>query len=520
MIKVIKMDGTYIFSLLPLTTLVASFSMPLINYLVHGSKKVIQLIAVIASLIPLIISIYLVKLAFSIDKILVYGFGGWPPPIGITYMLDKTNALLIFTTAFLMFLIVLYSYDYLKKHGGLSWYYTLYFGLETGLFGVLLTSDVFNLFVMIEVVSVASYSLVMFYRHRGDSIAAGLKYAFIGSLGTTIYFLALGIIYGIYGTVNLFDLTCKTHNYPYPYTGLPVGDLVLGSAVALVLISWTFMIKSGVFPNHFWLPDAHPAAPTPISAILSGLVVNVGVYAMFRYIYIIYGGNLVSALAFILEVISTILLITGALSAIIGSLLMHVQNDVKRIIAYSTVMHMGYLFMAIGVRNSLGAEAFILHIINHSIAKASLFLATGVFIYVAGTRYVDKLGGLASNLPFATFALIVSGLNLAGVPPLPVFYSKLLLFNALFQYNIVYAIVLVITSAMALIAYIKLLYIIIFGRRIIFKISKTPPYMKYVLIFLTFTMIIIGISISYVLETYISPAASQMMNIYNYMIRP
>ena len=514
------MDQAYLIGLLPLITLVTSFTMPLINYSVKGNRKIIQVVAIIASLIPLTISLKLVDLAYSTNEVIIYKFGGWPPPIGITYMLDKMNSILILTTTFLMFLIVIYSYDYLKKHGGLGWYYTLYFGLETGLLGVLLTGDVFNLFVMIEVVSVASYSLVMFYRHRGDSIAAGLKYAFIGSLGTTIYFLALGIIYGVYGTVNLFDLTCKTHGYPYPYTGLPVGDIVLGSAIALVLVSWTFMIKSGVFPNHFWLPDAHPAAPTPISAILSGLVVNVGAYAMFRYIYVIYGGSLGPALSFVLNIVSTILLITGSLSAIIGSLLMHFQTDVKRIIAYSTVMHMGYLFMAIGVRSELGATAFILHMINHSIAKASLFLAAGVFIYVVGTRYLNKLGGLAQSLPLATFALAVSGLNLAGVPPLPVFYSKLVLFNALFQYNIAYAIILVVTSAIALIAYIRILYVVIFGSREVREIGKTPAGIKAVLLLLTIVMIVMGIGISYIIDMYIYPAAHQTIDVFNYMIKP
>ena len=514
------MGYEYLFGVLPLTTLVASFIMPLINYSLIGNKKIIQAIAVIASLIPLIISFKIVELAFSNDNVLVYRFGGWPPPIGIVYVLDKMNSLLILTTTFLMFLIVIYSYDYLKQHNGLGWYYTLYFGLETGLLGVLLTGDVFNLFVMIEVVSVASYSLVMFYRHRGDSIAAGLKYAFIGSLGTTIYFLALGIIYGVYGTVNLFDLTTKTHGYPYPFTGLPVGDIVLGSAIALVLVSWTFMIKSGVFPNHFWLPDAHPAAPTPISAILSGLVVNVGVYAMYRYIYVIYGGELGSALNLVLSVISTILLITGSLSAIVGSLLMHFQMDIKRIIAYSTVMHMGYLFMAIGVKSSLGATAFILHIINHSIAKATLFLAAGVFIYAVGSRRLDRLGGLAYSLPLSTFALVISGLNLAGVPPLPVFYSKLLLFNALFQYHVAYAIILVVTSAIALIAYIRLLYVVLFGRKIVKKVKKTPNSFRLVLILLTLIMIVCGISITYLLDQYIYPAAQQSINITNYMIKP
>ncbi len=514
------MNDYYIIGLLPLTTLLFAFSFPLINYLTHGNKKIIETIAIIGSSIPFILSFKLLELAYSRDYVMIYRFGGWPPPIGITYMVDKLNTLLVFVTTMLMLLITIYSYRYLEHYGGLGWYYTLYFGLETGLLGVLLTADVFNLFVMIEVVSISSYSLVMFYRYRGDSISAGLKYAILGSLGTTIYFLALGIIYGAYGTVNLFDLTAKTHGLVYPFTYTPYGDIVFASAVALVLVSWTFMIKSGVFPNHFWLPDAHPAAPSPVSAILSGLVVNVGAYAMFRYMYIIYGGELSPDLSFVVEIVSSILLITGALSAFIGSLLMHVQKDVKRIIAYSTVMHMGYLFMVIGVRSEAGLEAFTLHMINHSIAKAALFLAAGAYIYAIGSRHIDKLGGLAYKFPLTTLALAVSALNLAGVPPLPIFYSKLLIFNALFQVHPIYGFIIVLTSAIALLAYIRLLYVTLLGRLIVKDVRKRSLSMVSILLVLVFIMIGSGLAVSFIIDKYIAPASMQAMNIYNYIVKP
>jgi len=507
--------------LIPLTTLIFSFTMPILHYVVKGSRRVIELTSLIASLIPLIMSIELVKLAFSTDEIIVYRFGGWPPPVGIVYMLDKLNSLLVFTTTFLMFLITIYSNKYLAEDKSLAWYYTLYFGLETGLLGVLLTGDVFNLFVMIEVTSVASYSLVMFYRHRGDSIASGLKYAFIGSLGTTIYFFALGLIYATFGTFNYFDLTAKTHGYTYPYSGQPIGDVLFTTGIVLVLITWTFTIKAGVFPNHFWLPDAHPAAPTPISAILSGLVVNVGAYAMFRYIYTIYGGNLLNIeLNNIVNIVSNILLNIGLISAIIGSILMNFQRDVKRIIAYSTVMHLGYLFMCIGARNNYGIESFILHIINHSIAKATLFLSTGVFIYTTGSRLLEKLGGLASKHILATLATILSALNLAGIPPLPIFYSKLLLFYATFDISIAYGIKIILTSAIALIAYVKIIYTLIFGRIYVTDLKKTPLAMNITLLSLLIVMILITFGINIIIADFIEKTALQISSIENYMLKP
>lgn len=504
----------------PLTTLAASFLMPVIHYATRGSRRVLELASIVASLVPLIISAELFRLAYSSDAIYTYKFGGWPPPIGIVYVLDKLNAALALITTFLMFLIAIYSNEYLAERDGLSWYYTLYFGLETGLLGVLLTGDVFNLFVMIEVTSVASYALVMFYRYRGESIAAGLKYAFVGSLGTTIYFLALGIVYSVYGTLNLFDLAAKVRGHEYPYSGAPVGDVLFGTAVALVLITWTFAIKAGVFPNHFWLPDAHPAAPTPISAILSGLVVNVGAYAMFRYVYNVFGGELSTELNVVLGVISTILLIIGSLSAIVGSLLMHIQRDVKRLIAYSTVMHMGYLFMAIGARNDAGSAAFALHMFNHSVAKAALFLAAGVFIYAAGSRRLEDLSGLGSRHPLATIALTIASLNLAGIPPLPVFYSKLLTFYAVFEISSIYGLVVVITSAIALIAYVKLVYAIILGRRAELSLREVPRSMSLALLALAIAMISTGVGMSYVMEYYVEPLVVQVRNVNNYIVMP
>jgi len=514
------MSYEFLIGLAPLTTLIASFALPAVHYIVRGNQRVVQALALIASAIPLIISFKLVELAYTSDRVYMYKFGGWPPPIGITYMLDKVNSLLVLFTALLMFLIVVYSYDYLKEHGGLSWYYTLYFGLETGILGVLLTGDVFNLFVMIEVVSVSAYSLVMFYRHSGEAVAAGLKYAFIGSLGTIMYFLALGVIYGVFGTLNLFDLTCKVHGQSYPVTGSPIGDVFLGTAIALVLASWAFSIKAGVFPNHFWLPDAHPAAPTPVSALLSGLVVNVGAYAMFRYIYIIYGGELDPSLKLVLDTVSTLLLFMGTISTFIGSLLMHIQIDVKRIIAYSTVMHMGYLFMAISARSAMGSAAFTLHMINHSVAKATLFLAAGAFIYATGSRKLENYGGLAQSLPLPTLAMAVAGLNLAGVPPLPIFYSKLMLFNALLQLNIAYAITVVVTSVIAFLAYIRLLYVALLGRRVVSKVRKIPMSFNIVLATLTVLMLLMSIGIEYIVTNLVDPAALQTMSVSNYMIKP
>ncbi|WP_456321096.1 proton-conducting transporter transmembrane domain-containing protein, partial [Palaeococcus sp. (in: euryarchaeotes)] len=290
----------------PIIPIVFAFALPLFSILIKGNRKIIQLYALIGTGLTLISSYRLFQLAYSSNVPLVYTFGKWIAPIGIVYEVDKLSALIALLTAGLMFLIAIYSYRYLEHDEGLEWYYTLYLALEAGLLGVLLTGDAFNLFVMIEVTSIAAYALVMFYRDRGDSVFAGLKYALIGATGTTMYFLALGMFYGAFGTVNFADLSAKVHGLSFPVSGMPAGNIVITSGIALALATWAFLIKAAIVPNHFWLPEAHPAAPSPISAILSGLVVNVGVYALIRFLYTVYGGSLTPELAHVVSLLGVI----------------------------------------------------------------------------------------------------------------------------------------------------------------------------------------------------------------------
>ncbi|NJD99819.1 cation:proton antiporter [Thermococcus sp. LS1] len=501
----------------PVIPVIFAFALPLFSIIIKGNRKIIQAYVLIGTGLALVSTFKLFQKTYASDRPLVYTFGGWSAPVGVIYEVDKLSALIALVTAGLMFLISIYSYRYLEHENGLEWYYTLYLGLEAGLLGVLLTGDAFNLFVMIEVTSIAAYALVMFYRDRGDSVYAGLKYALIGAVGTTMYFLALGIIYGAFGTVNLADLTAKVHGLNFPVTNSPVSNIVIASGVALALATWAFLIKSAIVPNHFWLPEAHPAAPSPISAILSGLVVNVGVYSLIRFLYTVYGGTLIPELARIVGVLSNIVVVLGAVSSLFGAAMMTVQKDVKRLIAYSTIMHMGYLFMAVGLGTQLGLQAALFHLVNHAIAKALLFLAAGAFIHAIGSRNVDDLAGLGKKMPVATFSLAIATLSLVGVPPLNVFFSKLLLFNALMEKDLGLALILVISSVIALVAYVRVFYIIWLGKpRKDIKIKEHAS-MSLVCLVLAVICIIVGLATPIIVDSLINPAATQAMDYNSYI---
>jgi multicomponent Na+:H+ antiporter subunit D len=317
-----------------------------------------------------------------------------------------------------------------------------------------LTGDLFNLFVMLEVTSVSAYGLVMYYRFRANSVVSGLKYAFIGALGTTLYLLAMGLVYSVFGTLNLVDFSLRIREATSPIS-------IQVFSIVMILALWAFSIKSGVFPNHFWLP----AAPTPISALLSGLVVNTGVVALYKFLYLATWSTpdrplppLLGEVKYIVSLMATVM---GALSAIIGALLMYIQRDVKRLIAYSTIMNLGYLFMATGCGTKLGVEATLLYVSVHSVAKATLFLSVGVFIKAAKSRDLEKLAGSWRASRVAAIALALSTLTLAGAPPLPGFMAKLALYNALFEYNAPLAVLMVVSSAIGLVGYMKLFYTIL-----------------------------------------------------------
>jgi len=401
----------------------------------------------------------------------LYAFGGWPPPLGISYEVDAFGAVLGALTAWVMLFIAIYSYWYMRGESGIPYYYTLLLGLEAGLIGCLYTGDVFNFFVMLEVLSISAYGLVGFHRGRPQAVEAAVKYGIIGAAATTIYFIALVFIYGSFGTLNMADLAIKARVMAVatPFSGGYYGNIAVAAAIAIALSLWAFTYKAALFPNHFWLPDAHPEAPTPVSAALSGLVVNVGAYAVMRFLYTMFGQHSIITIARYgyRDVILWALLILGIVSGLVGAFMMIVQEDIKRLLAYSTVSHMGLIFMGLSLGFSTvstlatqeALTASLYHIINHSVGKALLFMAAGIFIGIAGTRKLDGLAGVGKVAPLATAALFIGFFQLMGLPPFGGFFSKFLLYSAFMAAGMpLVAVLVVVISAVSVLGYAKAMY--------------------------------------------------------------
>ncbi len=507
--------------IVPLMLTFAAFAIPLLTLIIK-KEWFYHLYALVFSIIALCYTaenFWLV--VYGVKQPVSYLFGGWIAPLGIVYTVDGLGAVLGLLVGIDMVLIVLYSIWYMRGEEGIEWYYTLLLLLESAMIGIVYTGDIFNLFVMIELLAISAYGLVGFYRHKKEAIEAAIKYALIGATATTMFFLSIVYIYGTYGTVNMADLALKARlpwitryipqaaAYFAHLSGTGYGNPIVATAIAIALALWAFTFKAAVFPNYFWLPDAHPEAPTPVSAALSGLVVKMGAYATIRLLYTIFGvGSLIDASAAggwsLRDVILFIILLLGAVSAMIGSLVMIIQNDIKRILAYSTIDHLGIIFMGIGVAMHSVSQAVVaialtgvvLHMINHSFGKTMLFMASGIYIKNSGTRDITRMRGIGRLLPVTSLVMIIGLLHLLGVPPFGGFFSKLLIYNALIGAGqVVFALILILSTAISMLGYMRIIVNLILPPRppeLIGKARESIPATT-ILCVLAAIIIIIGI---------------------------
>ncbi len=444
-----------------------AFTLPLFTK-VFGEKKYPGIHALIALIYGAASSTIIAAGYYYAGKPLLYAYGGWPPPIGISYEVDGLNAVIGLFTAWTLLFIGIYSLWYNHHFDEPEWYYILLIGLGIGMLGSLYTGDVFNLFVMIEVLSISAYALVAYHKRRPEAVEAAMKYAIIGATATTIYFIGLAIFYGVYGSLNMADISYR--NYQLFTLLISSPTISIGSLIAVSLSLWAFTYKSALFPNHFWLPDAHPEAPTPVSAALSGLVVNIGVYASIRFLYTLYFPG--SPLGVYRDIILLVLFLLGFTGAFVGALLMMVQEDVKRLLAYSTVSHIGLIYMAaslgfaglpIGVV-ALALTAAVYHVLTHGTAKALLFMASGVFIDTGKTRSLSGLRGVGRLYPWVSTAFIMGFLSLMGLIPFGGFFSKLLMYKAYMEAGqVIPALLVIIVSALSVPGYAKAIYSIVFA---------------------------------------------------------
>ncbi len=353
------------------------------------------------------------------DGILVHAVSGWPPPFGIILVADLLSTTLLLVTAGVFLAALIYSLGALRPEALRLSYLPLFFFLMTGVNGAFLTGDIFNLFVFFEVMLLAIYGLVITHDPdglvpRAEKLEATFKYLVLNLIGAAVMLLAIGTLYGTTGTLNMADLSVRIRD-------LRAAGVAHLDVIALLFVA-VFGLKAAAAPFHFWLPDVHPSAPTPVSAILSGILIKVGAYGMIRLTSLLFVG---------LGVLGEVVLFLGIATVLLGGLLAVGQRDVKRLLAYSSVSQMGFLFLAIGLASAQAVAAAVFFLVNHALIKSMMFLTAGGVMHLTHERSMDRMGGLVRASPFLATTFLVGSMALAGLPPLNGFVSKLLVFQAL-----------------------------------------------------------------------------------------
>ena len=392
----------------------------------------------------------------------VYTVGAWKIPIGIGMVLDGLSSFMLITVNLVAFLIAVYSINYMEKFTSKWKFYTLFLLMLAGMNGVIVTGDMFNLFVFLEIAAVASYALVAFGTERHE-LEAAFKYAIMGTVGSSFILLGIAMLYSFTSTLNMADMSSV----------LAQKGMTNITLMVSVLFLMGFGLKAALVPFHAWLPDAHPSAPAPISAMLSGVLIkSLGVYALVRIFYNVFGLS---------PNLSSILLFLGTLSMVVGGLLAIGQWDFKRFLAYSSISQIGYIILGIGLGTPLGILGGLFHLFNHSVFKSLLFLNSGAVEYATGTRDLQKMGGLAKRMPVTSTTAMTASMSIAGIPPFSGFWSKLLIIIALveaqrFGYAFWAALISILTLAM----YIRAMKYAFLGnlRDKFSQLKEVPLFMK------------------------------------------
>ncbi len=321
----------------------------------------------------------------------------------------EVDALSMFMAAvyvLLGLLTTLYSVKEMEDETGVAGYYALLLGITGSMIGVVMAGDLFTFFLFWEVMCLCSYALVAFHKDRWEPIEAGYKYLIMSSAGSLTTLFAMTLLYGMTGTLNLALLSDA-------FSG-PVGSPWL--AVALTLFLAGFGLQAGMVPFHTWLPDAHSAAPAPVSAILSGAMVMTGVYGLLRVLPLLFTPVL-GPWQLIVGVFAVLTMFTGNLMALF-------QDDVKRLLAFSTIANVGYILVGLATSSLPGLTGSLFQILNHAVVKALLFLCAGAFLRQAQTRSLPDLAGIHRTMPVTSTAFLVGVIALVGLPPLNLFWSE------------------------------------------------------------------------------------------------
>ena len=426
--------------------------------------------------------------------------GGWKPPLGINLVLDGLSKFFLLVVNLIAFLVTIYSIDYMEIYTSKLRYYSLFLLLLAGMNGIILTGDIFNLFVFLEIAVISAYALVGFGT-EAEELEASFKYLVLGTVSSTFILFGIAFLYSLTGSLNLADIGSKIN----------ASEAGVGIWFVFALFLFGFGLKAALMPFHAWLPDAHPSAPSPISAMLSGLVIKaLGIYPLIRISYDVFGFSLLQ-----MKFLPQVFMILSGISMAGGALLALVQDDIKRMLAYSSISNIGYILLAFSLGTPLGILAGLLHIFVHAVSKSLLFLVSGSIEYSLGTRDMREMGGVTERMPLTGFAGNIGFLSLAGIPPLAGFWSKMLIIYALIKsQRFGWTVFVIFVSVLTLGYYLRMDRYVFFGkiREKFGRIKESPGFMVVSLFILTLITAFFGvILLPHLRVAFLNPAAKSLI---------
>ncbi|TDW29574.1 Na+/H+ antiporter subunit D [Cryobacterium psychrophilum] len=380
--------------------------------LVLGKRREPQILVSVAVLVAVaVISAILLVLVDRGGPAVVH-VGNWNAPWGIVLVVDRLSAIMLLVSALMLLGVLLFAVGQglLDGHAEtpVSIFHPTYLVLSAGLFNAFIAGDLFNMYVGFEMLLSASYVLLTL-GGTGSRIRAGVTYIVVSLVSSLLFLSSIALIYGATGTVTLALIAERLPNLP--------GDVQIILGLLLLL---AFSVKAAVFPLSFWLPDSYPTAPAPVTAVFAGLLTKVGIYAILRS----------QTLLFPDHPFSMLLMVVAGLTMIVGILGALAQADIKRLLSFTLVSHIGYMLFGIAIGTPLAIAATIFYVVHHITVQTTLFLCAGLIERVGGTTSLSRLGGLLKASPFVAILFFAGAVNLGGLPPFSGFLGKVALFQA------------------------------------------------------------------------------------------
>ncbi|MDR1732582.1 MAG: NADH:ubiquinone oxidoreductase [Synergistaceae bacterium] len=498
---------------LVMVPLLGAFATPLATCF---GRRVSNVFFLLFTLLTLIIGISVGTAAFA-GNTLIYVMGGehfaltlpsgMTYPVRILFQIDAAGAMMILCVCLAAFAGSLFSIHYMERFSGWKRFLSLYFLMMAGALGMCATGDLFNFFVFVEISSIASFGLVAFWRDKPEAIEASYKYMLISQIAALLLLIAIGTLYGKYDALNMAALASK----------LRPGVL---ERIALALIIAVLAFKCGAFPMHAWMPDAYAEAPAGVTCLLV-TVSQASFYGLIRVCYSIFPGVARSG------TVGWILITFGCMSMFFGVMMAVVQHEIKRLMGYHSISQVGYMLLAMGVGllainggdGLTAVEGGLFHAMNYSIYKALLFLCAGALYYATGTRDLDKMGGLARNMPWTAGMFVVAAAAISGLPPFNGFVSKWLIYESSFRVHPFLPAVAMITSVLTLASFVKVFQAAFLGpaKTKFLAVREVPSGMVAGMMILTVMTLLLSLFPGWFMDNIFTNAAHALLNQQGYI---